>query len=176
MNLTVKEKYVEIDDVISIQKGSATRIIKRRANPIGVSLFLPFGRILIQLEGTTIEGAPASDNNVLYDFLKTNLFSLGGGSGEGLQKAVIEDMQEGTNNEKYVTPMLTSQFVSWFSEDLIKIDDTSFVNPPTSEEMNILYPDTRVRTTVYLEDVNEARLKYTKLNDEQWESQPYTIA
>lgn len=85
MNLTVKEKYVEMDNVISIQKGSATRIVRRRASPVGVSLFLPFGRFLIELNGTTIDGVAVGSNEELYQFLKTNLFSLGGGgAGEGV--------------------------------------------------------------------------------------------
>lgn len=85
MNLTVKEKYVEIGDVISVQKGSATRIIRRRAVPLGVSLFLPLGRCFVPLEGTTINGSAIGSNDELYEFLKTNLFIKGGGgTGEGV--------------------------------------------------------------------------------------------
>lgn len=89
-------------------------------------------------------------------------------------RSTVQEIQEGTNDEKHITPYLLKTFVEWFSSQLLLIDE-EYTDMPTSEQVNEKYPNARVRTLLYLPNAGSG-MKYTKLNDTQWESQPYTIA
>lgn len=177
MDITSSDKYLEIDGTQAYQKGSAYRIYEAQAPYTGVVVHFENGvERTFRISDTTINGVAPVDLAELYDFLKENLFLDGGGAGLGAQKATMEQMQEGTDDVDYVTPFLVYSFVSWFSEDLVITDDTEYENPLTSSEMNTKYPDARVRTVVYMRNVADTSLKYTKINTTEWESTPYAVA
>lgn len=89
-------------------------------------------------------------------------------------KATVQEIQEGTNDEKHITPYLLKTFVEWFSARLLITDET-YTESPTSAQVNEKYPNALVRTTLYLPNAGSG-MKYTKLNATDWESMPYTIA
>lgn len=133
------------------------------------------GNVINLLDGQLEMDGETATSEQVFDYLKENGFlNDGGASGEGLDKATVQQIQEGTNNENYITPYLMHMFVEWFSSELLIIDE-SYTESPTSAQVNEKYPDARVRTMLYLPNAGSG-MKYTKLNETDWESMPYTVA
>lgn len=85
MKLQSHDNYLEIDGMMSIQKGSVLKLIRSKLND-RVTVINEMGdRFSIELKDAELDGVPATSLNELYDYLKTNLFIDGGGStGEGV--------------------------------------------------------------------------------------------
>lgn len=130
-------------------------------------------RWVLPVDSTTVDGVSYGSSQELANIISS--FRKGGGApSEGVQKATIEQMQAGTNDEAYVTPYGIATYVSWFSESLIVIDEEE-TEPMTSAQVNTKYPEARLRTIIYFPNVGSG-LKYTKITSTTWESQPYTVA
>lgn len=176
MDIIAHEKYLEIDDNTSYQKGSVYKMYTSESPYVGVTLHFNNGvQRTILLEGTTIDGVEPADTDELYEYLKENLFN-DGGARLGVQKATIQEVQDREDVEKYINPLVLAQYVEWFSQSLIRFDEDTWTDPPSSAQMNTKYPDARLRTTVYINNAGGAQLKYTKFTETQWESTPYTVA
>lgn len=173
MIITNNTNSLEIDGVLYakdqhnvVQTNSGIRLVQKY---MGTTRDIPY-------EGVTADGVEIESAQELFDYFRQHGFKDGGGNGSdsGLQVASIDDMVDGTNNTEYVTPYLVHAFVEWFSAELLIIDET-YTESPTSAEVNEKYPNARLRTILYLPNAGSG-MKYTKLNQTQWESMPYTVA
>jgi hypothetical protein len=129
-------------------------------------------RWTLGLSETTVDGESFDTVEALAE--KISSFKRGEGSATGLQKASTQDMQDGTNDEEYVTPLKVHQFVEWFSSMLLKTNE-EVTEPLTVTQLNELYPDAPLRTIVDTPNAGTG-MRYTKLSPTRWEVQPYTQA
>lgn len=129
-------------------------------------------RWTLGLSETTVDGESFDTVEALAE--KISSFKRGGSSGEGLQKANEQDMWDGTNDSKYVTPMMVHRFVEMFSDELIQFNE-DITEPQTSAQMSALYPNAPIRTTVYTPNTGSG-MKYIKITDSQWENTPYLVS
>ena len=167
IKITTKTKSINIDNVIETNKGTFTitrwenRVIVRGGGYEFMGTYSDFN----------CDGVVHPDIDTLCTWLSANLFYDGGGSGEGLQKATLEDLQEGTDNEKYTTPFVIKEYIDW-RVALLLIEDPTGV-PYTTNQLDEIYPDAEPRTVV---DCFNIQTKYTKLAESRWEEAPYGLA
>src|SRR4051812_17635628 len=143
INIIIKTNSVSLNNTFEANKGMFS--IRREGDIFFIGSALS-SELSAYFTNITNDGAHFDSADELESWLSDNLFYNGGGSGEGLQKATIDEVQAGDNDSAYVTPKVVNNYIDWRVTNLLREDPTNV--PLSLSDLNNSYPDAQLRTVI----------------------------
>lgn len=189
MKIITNENCVIIDDV-----AYPSNQYKAIARFDGVGLRSVEGNdyLRVLVEGTTIDGAPVSDADTLFNYFLTNSFSKGGGDGSGVTWDEVQDKPIKTlaiplSESEGLIPSYTQEGqlpvgMPEFPENAVPLAlldirmapviNNELTSEETSVSLQALYPSVAIGTKIISTTVG---VEYQKISNAQWSKSSLTI-